>query len=295
MQNNGHDCGVFVCRYAYNLFLMRNMKFTWAGSSTFRNSITNGAAFQFDMGDIARIRKELGMLIRKLSVIYLREHIVASLDEDIFDNNNTDWDVEDATNVFSQTSIDYSTFDDHGGKAGIEEAIVETTRMMSQASTEDGGRKKSRHREKSRRWEKQEKRPKLNIFEHPSYTQRSGRSGRLKLMDHVSRENARLKHPKTKKKNMTDKMKKERKKARETDKVLSDLVKDGKMEYAGQVLAEGNGIPFSQITNYVAGRVPDQDGDNIDPPLLLCQFRRGNTDLSSSDDDSGDGGSQQGK
>ena len=99
MQNNGHDCGVFVCRYAYNLFLMRNMKFTWAGSSTFRNSITNGAAFQFDMGDIARIRKELGMLIRKLSVIYLREHIVASLDEDIFDNNNTDWDVEDATNV----------------------------------------------------------------------------------------------------------------------------------------------------------------------------------------------------
>merc|ERR1712194_416627 len=72
-QENGCDCGVFVCRYAYSLFLMRNDKFTWGGGcERFLTLITKGPAFQFDMSDIARIREEMGILIYNLSIQYLK-------------------------------------------------------------------------------------------------------------------------------------------------------------------------------------------------------------------------------
>jgi len=72
-QENGCDCGVFVCRYAYNLFMMRHQKFTWKDiCGSFNSLITRGPAFQFDMFDIARIREEIGTLIDNLSKLYLR-------------------------------------------------------------------------------------------------------------------------------------------------------------------------------------------------------------------------------
>ena len=73
-QVNGCDCGVFVCRYAYNLFLMRHLKFTWEDISRkppFGALITKGPAFQFNMSDIARMREEMERLINNLSKIYL--------------------------------------------------------------------------------------------------------------------------------------------------------------------------------------------------------------------------------
>ena len=71
-QDNGCDCGVFVCRYAYNLYIMRNMDFTLNDiSDSFNSSITRGVAFQFDQSDIPRIRKEFALLIDNLSEIYL--------------------------------------------------------------------------------------------------------------------------------------------------------------------------------------------------------------------------------
>lgn len=71
-QDNGCDCGVFVCRYAYNLFIMRNMDFTLDDiSDSFNSSITRGVAFQFDQSDIPRIRREFASLIDNLSEIYL--------------------------------------------------------------------------------------------------------------------------------------------------------------------------------------------------------------------------------
>ena len=72
-QKNGVECGVFVCRYAYNLLLMRNQKFTWDDfNDDFNSLVTKGPAFQFDKSDIARIRKEIRKLINNLSKHYLR-------------------------------------------------------------------------------------------------------------------------------------------------------------------------------------------------------------------------------
>jgi hypothetical protein len=74
-QDNGCDCGVFVCRYAYNLYMMRHKQFTWASYEnempSFASLITRGPAIQFDMYDIGRIRDEISALIDKLSKLYL--------------------------------------------------------------------------------------------------------------------------------------------------------------------------------------------------------------------------------
>jgi len=74
-QNNRYDCAVFVCRYAYSLYVMRNLRFTledYNESPRFNTLIENGPAFQFDMPDIQRIREEMLTLIEKLSVTFLR-------------------------------------------------------------------------------------------------------------------------------------------------------------------------------------------------------------------------------
>eukprot|EP00804_Cyclotella_cryptica_P023147 CCRYP_000358-RA/>CCRYP_000358-RA protein AED:0.01 eAED:0.01 QI:1097/1/1/1/0.75/0.66/9/214/1028 len=70
-QENGCDCGVFVCRYAYNLYTMRSEKFTRSGiRDKFKHLITDGPAFQFNMDDIARIREELKTLVDALAGLY---------------------------------------------------------------------------------------------------------------------------------------------------------------------------------------------------------------------------------
>ena len=73
-QANDCDGGVFVCRYAYNLFLMRHLKFTWEDITEkppFKTLITKGSAFRFGMSDVARMRDEMERLIKSLSKIYL--------------------------------------------------------------------------------------------------------------------------------------------------------------------------------------------------------------------------------
>lgn len=89
-QNNGSDCGVFVCRYALAMFQLRHKRFTRreAGleplgdepstprsqrrsqSRAFEELITNGHAFDFDVEDIQRIRQEFKTLIQNLQPLY---------------------------------------------------------------------------------------------------------------------------------------------------------------------------------------------------------------------------------
>ena len=90
-QNNGSDCGVFVCRYAFAMFQLRHLKFTYQDAGldrmsarqsftprqrdvlrpkAFLNLITNGKAFEFDVDDIQRIRSEFKTLIRNLHPLY---------------------------------------------------------------------------------------------------------------------------------------------------------------------------------------------------------------------------------
>jgi Ulp1 family protease len=70
-QRNNSDCGVFVCRYAYNLYLMSNQVFSLSGiENKFKELITEGPAFKFDKVDIVRIRKEIKELIDALTPLY---------------------------------------------------------------------------------------------------------------------------------------------------------------------------------------------------------------------------------
>ena len=81
-QDNGCDCGVFVCRYAYSLYTMRHQRFTrndYNEEESFSSLITRGPAFMFDMSDIDRIRGEISTLIDKLSELYWEKSRVADI------------------------------------------------------------------------------------------------------------------------------------------------------------------------------------------------------------------------
>ena len=75
-QDNSWDCGVFVCRYAYGVYSMRDCAITFGdarggnGMRPFQQAITDSEAFDFDREDIVRIRGELGILIGRLSTTY---------------------------------------------------------------------------------------------------------------------------------------------------------------------------------------------------------------------------------
>lgn len=76
-QNNSWDCGVYVCRYMYAMYLLRSHKFTYAevgqsDDNMFRDLITNNAAFRFGSDDIVRIRDEFMMLMERLSVLFFK-------------------------------------------------------------------------------------------------------------------------------------------------------------------------------------------------------------------------------
>ena len=80
-QTNGFDCGVFALRFAYNILLLRNVKFTLNDiNDNFKSLITDGPIFQFGEADIARIRKEYRMLIRELSDLF---HNTTQNDDDV--------------------------------------------------------------------------------------------------------------------------------------------------------------------------------------------------------------------
>lgn len=71
-QDNGCDCGVFVCRYAYNLFQMRNNCFSQFDMADDCRDLFEDSLFKFGMEDIARIRIEMETLIRNLAKVYQR-------------------------------------------------------------------------------------------------------------------------------------------------------------------------------------------------------------------------------
>ena len=55
-QNNTCDCGVYVCRYAYNMYLMRNRTFTKSDIHSSFEFITKSVEFQFI--DVLRNQKK---------------------------------------------------------------------------------------------------------------------------------------------------------------------------------------------------------------------------------------------
>ena len=85
-QNNGCDCGVFVCRYAFSLLRLRNVefKFDTTGYKNYNKAsktlpkiletlITHSEAFRFQSEDMIRLRSEFAKLIDNLSDMYKKE------------------------------------------------------------------------------------------------------------------------------------------------------------------------------------------------------------------------------
>ena len=82
-QQNGWDCGVFVCRYAFSVLSLRRKPFQFDGSKQYvdkeaqksmknmlNTEISESTAFTFGMDDIERLRREFATLIDKLSDLY---------------------------------------------------------------------------------------------------------------------------------------------------------------------------------------------------------------------------------
>jgi Ulp1 family protease len=70
-QDNAVDCGVFTWRYAYGIFIMRDLTFSFYDlAEDFKTMITKGSTFQFGLADIPRIRKEMEQLCISLMSLY---------------------------------------------------------------------------------------------------------------------------------------------------------------------------------------------------------------------------------
>ncbi len=83
-QNNGWDCGVFVCRYALGVLALRNSSFQADVCIKKKDRpatvklnvgkiIAECKGFDFDMRDIARLREEFATLIDRLSDTFNRK------------------------------------------------------------------------------------------------------------------------------------------------------------------------------------------------------------------------------
>ena len=67
-QNNGYDCGIFTCHFAYALLRM----FFSASKNDFSNVqintlLSDSTEFNFDSEDIDRQRKGMEVMLRKIS------------------------------------------------------------------------------------------------------------------------------------------------------------------------------------------------------------------------------------
>lgn len=75
-QDNSWDCGVFVCRFAYGLYLLRNEKFIYEDlqmKKPFEKTITNSPEFAFSSNDIVRLRREMQILVSNLSGYFIQQ------------------------------------------------------------------------------------------------------------------------------------------------------------------------------------------------------------------------------
>ena len=113
---------------------------------------------------------------------------------------------------------------------------------------------------------------------------RSSKSGGKRIYERVEKANAKKLHSKMKKRKMTEKQKKERAKAQGTSKTL--IGNAGHSEQIGNAIAHAVGVSSSQISQYVDGEVPDNDGDFFQSQEGLAQFRRLHTSQESSSDES---------
>ena len=101
---------------------------------------------------------------------------------------------------------------------------------------------------------------------------KSQRRGSTKLMDRLEKRNARNMHLKKKKKDLTEKEKRDRAKAMATAVVFESLGDD--RDALGRQIAMATGVGPSQISQYVEGKIADLDGDRFQSQSALDMMRR---------------------
>lgn len=71
-QDNGWDCGVYVCRYGLGLFaILLNKDVTYRDArDNFRELITKSAEFRFRPRDIVEMRQSMANLLENLQKLY---------------------------------------------------------------------------------------------------------------------------------------------------------------------------------------------------------------------------------
>lgn len=69
-QDNGWDCGVFVCKYAHALYMLRNENY-FRKDVAFVEDIESCREFDFGMNDIERLRDNMKTLTERLSKVYM--------------------------------------------------------------------------------------------------------------------------------------------------------------------------------------------------------------------------------
>lgn len=78
IQNNGYDCGIFVCRYAFNIvnLVHQTLNMRDICSNGLSDYITNNDLFQFDQNDISKFRGELYDIVTELTKLYCEHRVV---------------------------------------------------------------------------------------------------------------------------------------------------------------------------------------------------------------------------
>ena len=123
-QGNGYDCGVHVCRYAYNLVQMvdlqvKNKDFT----DNFASCISSHDLFEYNADDINTLRTQMYDLIVHITSLYQnhRDTVIDCLSESDDDDDveiispvtqTSDDSVDDRSDHVSHSESSFSQFDD---------------------------------------------------------------------------------------------------------------------------------------------------------------------------------------
>lgn len=231
---------------------MRNQNFTWSDIDA---QITNSPEFQFGMRDIRRIRREIGELIDKLSLVY-EGRPESPPDNDEFrvtagvltlfgdDESNTGQKQQQMNEDDMIVEDFFSAFEDHGGKQATIKSPVSTRPKNSP-------RRKNKPRQR-------EERPKLDIFSSDVHNplKKKKQSGKAQLVSRVLARNSKKLHLREPKLNATQAKEVIRAKKVDTRVRTHPASKEG----VGEVLASSVGISSSQVSEYVNGEINDDEG-----------------------------------
>ena len=98
------------------------------------------------------------------------------------------------------------------------------------------------------------------------------KAGGDKIFDKIFMENMKKMHAKKKKREMSDKERRERRAAKKTAKLIAEC--KSKADETGREVAAGFGVTASQVTAFADGKVADGDGDYVNAADLLRGFKR---------------------